>query len=555
MATYRFAGALTAARWPLLAGLQGRTVINPLYDAGKRAPRFFFGTDESVDVSIPQMIYCENAVPSVEGMNSVGYLGLIGASGNTDFDQCITLRDENENNYLYSPSNGKNYILNPSTHVWTSTNPIAGLTNPQVSRAYVNGRTFVCFANKNVYEYTGGSFLPVGLTLPGGVAVTDIRGIGGSSNYLIIFTDITVYWSSLIDPTDFTPSLTTGAGFDTPQDVRGRITAVQGGTGGFVIWTTRNAVAATFTNNARAPFAFKEIAGAGGITDIERVTQDSSSGAQYAWTSGGLQRVTLQSAEAVSGEINDFLAGRMFCTWDYVNNNIDITPSTLDEFYTKLTIIASRYLCISYGDTVNGSSNKTFSRCLVYDLILKRWGQFKIDHVDVFPISVGTNAGYQSFTDLGTATFTTLGTKTFNDLVTSAVTVFNPTSKRQVAFLQQDGTIQVALMDYNKSYNHTGVLVFGRFQLVRQRKMQHQTTTVEGADGMAVSGANTFQAYLLNSIDGLNMDNGIPFIKRAETLQSIEYGLRKTGMNFCLAFTGTFSLSSFVTEVSQDGDR
>lgn len=554
MAVYRFAGSLNAAQWPLIAALQGRTVIQPLYDWANRMPRYFFGTEESAELNVPQIIYCENVVPAAEGLNSVGYLDLIAASGNTDFDQIIILRDATENNFLFAPANGKNYILDPSTKTWASKNAIIGLSHPQVSRAYVNGRTFVCYAGTNIYEYIQGAdtFLPVALTLPAGVALSDIKGIGSSSNYLIFYTDITVYWSSLIDPTDFVASLITGAGNATPQDVKGQITAINGTSGGFVIWTIRNAVAAQYTNNVRAPFAFKEIAGAGGITDNEHVTNEASSGPQYAWTSAGLQKITLQGSEEVSGEINDFLAGRVYNTWNAATKTLDLHASGLDEFYIKIVLVSSRFLCISYCEAITANVPQ-FTYCLMYDTVLKRWGQFKVDHVDVFSITVGTTGGGLTFTDLGTQTFTALGTATFSDLVASGVGVFNPTSKRQIAFLQANGAVKIALMDYNKAFNHTGVVILGKFQLVRAQLLTHQLTTVEGAYGFAVSGQDTFQAYITNSYDGLNMQAAIPLPVITTGGLSISYGMRLTGINYNLTFTGTFALSSFVSEVCNDG--
>lgn len=555
MTIYRFGGALNATRWPLIAALQSRTVIQPLLDGGSKLSRWNIGTEESADLNVPQLIYCENAVPTAEGIQSVGYLDLIAASANADFDQAITLRDDVENNFLFSPANGKNYILNPATKVWASKNPIASLSHPQVTRAYVNGRTFICYANKNIYEYLSGpdTFLPVALTLPAGVALTDIRGIGGSNNYLIFFTDITLYWSSLTDPTNFTASLITGAGSATPQDVKGQIVTITGTSGGFVIWTLRNAVAAQFTTNVRAPFAFKEIAGAGGVVSVEHVTSDASSGPQYAWTSGGLQKVTLQGSEEVSAEVSDFLAGRIYNVWDDPTKSILLKASAIAEFYIKVVLIASRYLCISWCETITNTIPQ-FSYCLVFDIVLKRWGQFKCDHVDVFPITIGTTGSGLTFTDLGTQTFTALGAQTFDQLVNTDIGVFSPTSKRQVAFMQATGAVKVALLDYNKNFNQLGVAVFGRFQLVRARVMTHQVTTVEGAFGSGVSGADSFQAYIITSIDGYNFDaSAVMKLLRVVGKQN-KYGARKTGINYNLAFTGTFALSTFVSEVINDGE-
>lgn len=560
MSKIRFAGPLNAARWPLVAAIQGRTVINPIYDPVSRAARQFFGTDESDERYIPQLVYCENVVPMAQGLNSVGYRDLINPSAFTDFDQAIILRDTVENNYLYSPANGKNYILDIGTGLWNSVDPIIGLpVNTNVTYGYVNGRTFVCFSGNGVYEYdvTGGNFVKVTMTWPPGVVEADILGIGASNNYLIAFANVAIGWSSLIDPTDFTPSPITGAGYATPQDVRGKIVAAIGASGGFIIWTTRNAVAATYTNNVRAPFAFKEISNSGGVNSTEHITADAVSGVHYSWSNAGLQKVTLQSAEPLSGEVSDFLAGRMFNTWNSTTKQLDLTLSDLAEFYVKLVYIGNRYLCVSWSETTDGSGDiQTFQYALVLDTVLKRWGQIKVDHVDIFTITIGSESTELAltFNDLGTDTFNTLGSKTFNDLIAPNPNVFEPTSKRQLGILDIDGSIKVALLDYNKDFNHEGVAVFGRFQMVRANAMQHQRTTFEGVYGENITSADTFNAYIQPSLDGDNLLAPTLMTTIAADEKSITYGCRKTGLNFNLAVEGTFSLKSMVVEVTNEGD-
>ena len=68
------------------------------------------------------------------------------------FDQAITLRDADENNFLLCPAGGQNYIYRGNVGAWVSANPISA-EGKQVSRAYVNGRTFICYAGLGIYEY------------------------------------------------------------------------------------------------------------------------------------------------------------------------------------------------------------------------------------------------------------------------------------------------------------------------------------------------------------------------------------------------------------------
>ena len=548
MPHYRFSGSLKAARWPLIAALEGRTVIQGQLDYGRNLPRFYNGSDESADLNVPQVIYMENVLPTAEGFMSVQLLEIVGGvSGAVEFDQAFMLRDAVENNVLFSPAGGLNYIFDPTAATWTSTDPIAA-TTALVTRAYVNGRTFVSYAGDDIYEYDGVNFLPVTITYPPGVVAADIMGVGASNNYLIIFTDITVYWSSLVDPTDFTPSNTTGAGYATPQDVKGQIISVQGVAGGYIIWTLKNAVAAQYTNNVRAPFAFKEIAGAGGIIAPERATQDTQSGAQYAWTTNGLQKVTLQGSEFVSAEVNDFIAGRKYSIWQA--GIIDEGDTPLSEFYTKIALISNRWLCLSWGTEIPNVLPQ-FDWCLVYDLALKRWGNIKIQHTDVFTFgfAVAFTGEALTFDDLGTATFDDLGTKTFADLVAVSFDAIDPTSKMVFAFLKADGSIHLTLMTYNKTSDaENGVLILGKHQISHADFIQHQLTTVEGAYG------DSFTAKIAVSQDGMNMEPAEDMYLAASTGRSRTYDKRISGNNFILVFEGTFALSAYVSEVVPDGD-
>lgn len=74
-----------------------------------------------------------------------------------------------------------------------------------------------------------------------------------------------IAWSSLIDPTDFTPSLVTGAGGGAVQGAKGDIVCCVSHTIGLVIYTNQNAVAAPTSGNARYPFNFRELVASGGI--------------------------------------------------------------------------------------------------------------------------------------------------------------------------------------------------------------------------------------------------------------------------------------------------
>lgn len=541
MAKYRFQGALNAAMFPFLAALQSRTVIQPQLDNNVKTNQAFYGSQESADYGIPQLLYCENVVPTAEGIMTCGYAEVIAGTESSDFDQVITLRDADENNFLFSPANGKNYIYAGNAGVWISTDPIDA-SGRQVSRAYVNGRTLICYEGLGIYEYdsTAKTFLKQTIQ---GLADADVRGIGSSNNYLLAFTKITVHWSSLIDPLDFIPSITTGAGFSIPQDVKAEINAVIGTAGGFIIYTAKNAVAAVYTQNTRAPFNFKEISNAGGIASYEQVTSDQNSGPQYAWGTGGFQRITTQNSEPLSAELNDFLAGKIYEEWDPENKRILKYVSSTNEFQVKVTYIASRYLIISYSTTGDG----VYQYALLYDTALRRWGKLKVTHVDCFQYPYPNVFGDLSYNDLENISYEDLGDTSYAELADGLLSP--QPSKRTVGFLSANGAVSILEMDYDKS-NQRGVMVFGKFQLTRARMMTIQQLALE-----AIYGTDDVVVTAIASIEGKELDFARPMQLLLDGPEIHKYARRLTGTNVSIAIEGALSATSYLLEVTNDGDR
>jgi hypothetical protein len=547
MAKQRFRGALNAATFPLVSTMQGRTVVQPQLDNNVKTNQAFYGTQESADYSIPQLLYCENVVPTAEGVQSVDYVQVIaGVPSLSSFDQAITVRDEDENNFLFAPCGGLNYFYQGNAGVWAQKNPISA-AGKAVSRAYVNGRTFICYEGLGIYEYdsTADTFTKQTLV---GLADADVRGVFSSNNYLGAYTDLVVHWSSLIDPLDFTPSIDTGAGFSIPQDVKARITAVLGTAGGFIIYTAKNAVAGVYTQNIRAPFTFKEIADAGGILTYEQVTSENNSGPQYAWTTGGLQKITTQRAEPVAAEINDFLAGRMWESWDPTAKQLCQHMTGSAEFGVKLAYVSSRFLVVSYSVDNSG----LYQYAIILDLALKRWGKIKFDHVDCFAYPYPNVYGNLTYGDLSNISYDQLQQTSYADLATGMKS--DPPSKRSVALLSPDGAVNLIEMDYNKN-SQQGVAIFGKFQLLRARMMTIQQLELEGTY-IAPPGPDSMTTVTaLVSTTGYAMDRAAPMNVLEQLPGYQRYAKRLTGKNISFAVEGSFALSTYLMEVTTEGDR
>jgi hypothetical protein len=518
---------LNAADFPFVSDFFQRPVIIPQIDLPPRAGKLVTGTEEGSNKELPQTFYAQNVMPTAEGVMSVGFEQIVpGLSGVTDFDQVITLRDEDENVFLLAPAKGKNYIYREDVGEWVSTNAFTGWTGEHVTRAYVNGRTFVCYENYNIYEYNtvADTFLPITIT---GLSAADIHAIGASNNYMLAVSGITVHWSSLVDPTDFTPNITTGAGFSIPQDIKGGIHAVGNVSSGFVIYTNKNTVGALYTNNARAPFVFREVSNAGGVISPELVTLDTTTGYHYAYTSAGLQKITAQASEMLETAITDFLAGRVYESFDLTT--LTLTLEKLNEnLKVKVAYVSNRYLVISYGKI---SSPQIYTHALVLDTSLKRWGKLRIDHVDCFTYPYPNIIG--DFTE-------------------------SP-PKQSMAFLQKDGTIQLCILDYRIKQDQ-GVLLLGRYQLVRQKAITFQSLELE-----SLVQAYPPNVYLVISLDGKTLsapaalstlyDNGNIKKYGAPTWSGSGPAPARTGKNISLLAVGTFELSTGVLTLTRHGNR
>mgnify|MGYP001554799596 CR=1 FL=1 len=549
MAHQRFKGALSSAVLPFVSTLQTRTVVMPQLDVNVRTPRNPNSPEGYTDYSIPQVLYCENAVPTTEGFQSVYYQEML-VGNSSGFDQAIVLRDADENNFLLSPANGRNFIYSPlGAASWVPQTALSLDPAKLITRAYVNGRTFVCFEGRGVWEYdtAAGTFNKQTLL---GITDAEVRGIGNSSNYLLAFTQLEVHWSSLVDPLDFEPSLQTGAGFAIPQDVKARITAVLGIAGGYIVYTAKNAVAGVYTNNSRAPFTFKEVNNAGGIATYEQVTSEQNAGHHYAWTTSGLQRITIQGAEPISAEVNDFLAGRLWESYSFVTHTLTQTYANSPEFQVKLSYIASRWLLISYNVTpVLGN----YQYALVYDTILKRWGKLKLDHVDVFSYPFASSYSPISYEELAPRSYAALAPSSYADLVSWEAT--DPQSKSSIALLQADGTIQLLQMTYNKDQPCESVLIFGKFQLTRASMMTLQELELESVWPGQDLGNPEYKVFASLSLNGKTPQPPVELALLDSVPGYSRHAKRMTGVNFNIIVEGTSALTAYVLEVNQSGDR
>lgn len=547
MTQYIFRANLNAARFPLVSTFSGRTVIIPQFDQNFQKLANFSGGDTDRDIGIPQVFYLHNVIPTSEGFQSVSYDTIISpiVPPVTDFDKAFIIRDVDENKALFVPAAGKNYFYNANLGVWDEVSPFTPGTYPEktlITVAYIRGRTLYFYEQTNAYEYdfTANTSAVVTLT---GLTIGNIHGICASGNYLIAWdTDNQVYWSSVVAMEDFTPSLSSGAGSEKPNELRGDIVVILPMPNGFIIYTTKNAILASYTGNIRFPWVFKEIPGSQGVKTPEHVTWEANTGFHIAWTTAGLMKIEKTGAEALFPEITDFFTAGIFEDYNSISGLLE--QSYIGGcLYPKLTLINTRYLIISYGITYG-----FYTHALFCDLALKRFGKLKLNHVDCFDWPAPNLFGIQTYDDLLGQTYDSLLGTTYDELSSQQITFSIP--RRSIAFLQNDGTVKLLNFQLG-DITDDAVIFLGKFQMVRIKNLIFLNAEVENVD---LGNAN-FSCRVLASYDGKNFNNSITPMEVSRADNVIKYGKRLTGKNITLRFAGAFNFVSLLLTVMNGGDR
>lgn len=484
------------------------------------------------DIGIPQPSYIENVLPTTHGWDSVTYTTKINGIAGAQFDQLINLKSGTENNILYSPAQGRNYIN--YSGVW-AVGPFFGNFAGLVTSAYTKLRSFICYQRQRILEYSFANKAFNDITLTG-LDLSNIDGITAANNAMIAWNDTTVFWSSFITPTDFTPSLSSGAGSQNPTQVRGKIVACLPIADGFIIYTTANAIAASWSGNIRYPWRFTEIPGSSGIQKAEHVTYESTLDGHFAWTLDGLQLVTKREAKQVYPEITDFLTGKLveefvgptdlqshhsvadcFNSASQTWNDRPSGHNLLAQYYlptqprVKLALIGGRYLLISYGYR----DPEILDWVIVYDLTLERYGKLKIPHVDAFNYVVQPGD--------------------------------SPTVKESIGFLARNG--EVTVIDFSLRGRGTGILLYGKLEISQGRWIE--------ATGLRLQTIKdcTPALVVIPSFDGVGHETPEVAMPVLDSKNSVHWRMRSAGLNVSFLLTGTFSIAALVAEFNILGDR
>lgn len=566
MAVYEVSCNLSSALFSFATEMWGRSIMFPQYDENYN--RTIFSTvDPGFEKEIPQIYYMHNVMPTVEGYQSIGYDTAIaatppatgafgsfvfgtsgfGVSASTSFiyDQIYQVQTADANNFLFVPAAGLNFIYDASVGSWKSINPFASgtvPTNVQVTTAFVQGQTYIYYANFGCFLYNDATKQLVSVTLAG-LDPTQIVSICAANGYMIATSKNAVAWSSLTNPIDFTPSIITGAGGGSVNDAKGLVIVGLQITGGFIIYCQYNAVGATYTGNSNFPFIFLEIAGSGGTSDMNKISYHANMATHIALTSYGMQEISKTLAKAVYPEATDFLAAKIFEDFDETTNAFSVSYTT-SQLAAKIVIIEARFIVISYGVTA-----PMYTHALVYDMTLKRWGKLKLAHSACFEYNAPNTFGSTTYGALINTTYAQLATTTYGDLSTQAGSVVLP--KKSLAFLQKDGTVLIVNFDQSEA-TADGVFMIGKFQFMRRKWIQHQYGLID-----TINKNNNFKYFVIPTFDGKTLQ---PFVAgflntKFSGPKNRLYQKVVSGQNISVMFQGQFALSTFVLGFTVMGNR
>lgn len=522
MGQLKFDANITASAFPLLTDWATRTVLVASTQSGEGRQL----------LTTPQILYAENVLPTNQGYKSVTIKDIIPAAtpANTNFTKIFNVTDAAGNKALLGvTSDSKIYMITASTFIWVDVTPATWAGGDEITLGRANGTTYIYLKQFGCYvvDITG-----VALTVQAlaGITAANIYGIVSAVNYLILWDATALYWSSTVDPTDFVPSLITGAGTETPTDLEGTIVYAQALGTGFAIYSTVNIVLASYSNNTQFPWIFRAADNGDGIIDSSQVGNSQDSGYQMALTPSGVLQVTPQGCQSVTPEISDFLAAKLY---EEYNSGLDslVTTELSSVLIARISYIAARYIILSYGIT-------SYTAALVYDQLLKRWGKLKLDHAACYEIQTPTGSVLHSYgeaSELGQS-YASATPQPYNE----AASTFNgtPDIGTNFGFMKTDGSLVSAQLDFT-SIDDSGFLILGKFQAVRSNLI-----TLEEIELESLSADNTaFELSVRPSIDGKTLLAAVT----PTLLDSVEgyrrYGLSTEGKNHELRLKGSFNLT------------
>lgn len=484
---------LTTAHFPTLVSKASRSVALPdPADGVNTLTSTYVGRMAGTTMNTPAPIAMENVVPTIEGLASFGY-------ANASITTTILLDSKG---FMFVVTNDKGIVK-----------PIQLSNTPATTVATVQGYRFAFNPTVGLWRLDTGISEPmVGLSYENGIV-----GIVECNNHLVAYDRTTIYTSSIEVASFFTPDLGTGAGASVPQDLTGLIIVCVPVHQGFIIFSTKEAILATYKEPGILMFSLLE--GVGGIAYSHNVSQYDTSGVVYAYTNNGLVVIDGDKVSPVFPEITEFLQlgyEESYRTPVTIKNaetiwaseaqtypvTTDLIASRRCYFNVGIFVVNSRYTYISYGD-----ANKVgyFTHSFVYDSLLGRFGKLKRDHIAI-------SCPYDT-----------------------------------PLFVDPNGT---SCAYGSTHFTADGFLLIGKIALQRDKTVTLQEVEIDYA---VPDHSHYLGVY--STLDGKNI---IGLSELASMINSAHYrkwNTRKSGKNLVLRLNGTFNLVSMQVTLSTGGFR
>lgn len=549
MAQITSAVNLSAAMIPFIATYKGQSILVANRSDQTAGPNRDFGGDTlEAAVNIPQLYWGENIVPTQEGYASVGYIQAlpeIPSTGNVS--HTFTVYDGNGSKAIIAVLDNKEvWGVSGETKAWTEIN----LPTPELETAFTGelttgtayGIVYLYFKGAGVYSLDIATLAITPVTLLG-LDLSVVDGITDSQSYLIAWGKNIVAWSSALDPLDFVPSETTGAGAGTPEGIKGQIIYCKPISKGFIIYTSAMIMVGEYSGNARFPWIFRALNHGAGIADFRHVSQDTALAAHYAWTSAGMLEVSNLSCTPRFPQLTDFLASRFWEEYNPVTKDVD-RMTLAEQIRCRVALIAARFFVVSYGLP----DQQYYDYALIYDTALQRWGRFKHRHIQCLEITADMEFDPIDYLE------TEPNPYDFYERSYSSMVNWNNTpakAKLTIGFIGVKGDVNVANMAPNNSGSE-GVAVFGRYQITRGHMCSMLSVGIQGV----FPGESNFAISLVTSIDGVDKINGLQGFKplvAGDVMRT--YGSRSVGKNHSIVLEGTFHVVSLELAMAQHGRR
>jgi hypothetical protein len=540
---------LSAAAFPFLLSKAVGHVIVPGLD--QNYDRRIDPQGEQKTPGIPQAIYLENVLPSIEGYQSIGYVRsnpLPGTSPATDYVILEVKRPDGHWPIIMAFKIGEQraFFFKDTVTGWVEI-PVMGSPPdnfPADPSLYFStiiqgniliwcaGMSFLYgYGGTNELTYNNASYAPAGV-------LDDVICFLSSYNYLILIKNlpsgVAVLWSSTVDPFDFSASLVTGAGGGAIATTQGNALAAYPCPEGFYIYTKNNIILAVYTGNSRYPFKFVPVKDSQGISTSLDVYTDLDESAGLVFTRHGQFHVTSgDRAVQVMPEASEFFErANTYDIFDRVNLVFSVGRRPVGYRKIRPYAFGSRYLLLSYKETAI-EENEIFDGVIVYDKLLNRYGKLKFKHTKIF-----TFMEYEGDLTVGIrADRLVLG---FLDADTGQV--------GRWTFVRDP-----ARDDLSPAINHEAVLVLGRYQYVRSRDICLDEVILEGSEGKA---SPDIKLYAMPSRVGTGYSaiTELTYVPDSSNQRTYKYYSTAEGRNVSLCIVGSFDMASAELRFHLGGD-